>query len=174
MEKEAEVSETPEPVSPEVVEEQDPKRPHDIQLAWKMKQQHEALRNLQGLPKDLTVGEELLLDAKIKRALDKPKAYRPAPGYTFNPLKAYPPNLPCFCGSGIKFKRCHDTILNECVLAEKVPEMTRFRDEMAQEVSFLKEQGVTFRNEPAAIAWAEKNDPTRTEQSKERPVGEGT
>ncbi|AFC22542.1 hypothetical protein phi1422_0022 [Bdellovibrio phage phi1422] len=27
-------------------------------------------------------------------------------GNQWNPLKAYPRNLPCPCGSGIKFKKC--------------------------------------------------------------------
>lgn len=34
-------------------------------------------------------------------------AYGLNPGYVWNPLRQYPRNLTCFCGSGAKFKRCH-------------------------------------------------------------------
>ncbi len=29
------------------------------------------------------------------------------PGLVWNPLAYFPRNMPCFCGSGKKFKRCH-------------------------------------------------------------------
>lgn len=30
-----------------------------------------------------------------------------------NPFKKWPRNLPCFCGSGVKFKKCcHDKIID--------------------------------------------------------------
>lgn len=32
---------------------------------------------------------------------------RLAAGYSWNPLRSLPRNLPCPCGSGVKFKRCH-------------------------------------------------------------------
>lgn len=33
--------------------------------------------------------------------------YRPQKDEAFNPLRKYPRNSLCFCGSGIKFKKCH-------------------------------------------------------------------
>jgi hypothetical protein len=28
------------------------------------------------------------------------------PGYTLNPFLKYPRNMECYCGSGVKYKRC--------------------------------------------------------------------
>jgi len=44
--------------------------------------------------------------------------YVPARGRVFNPLRGYPRNKPCFCGSKKKFKKCclqkmPDTITKE-------------------------------------------------------------
>ncbi len=34
------------------------------------------------------------------------KIWFPADGRLWNPLREFPRNMPCFCGSGNKFKRC--------------------------------------------------------------------
>ncbi len=30
----------------------------------------------------------------------------PLPGYVFNPMRKYPRNEPCYCNSGLKYKKC--------------------------------------------------------------------
>lgn len=36
-----------------------------------------------------------------------PTAWRLKEGYAHNPLLKFPRNAKCFCGSGLKFKKCH-------------------------------------------------------------------
>lgn len=38
-------------------------------------------------------------------------AYAPGPGFVLNPLRKFPRNLPCPCGSQKKFKKCHEPII---------------------------------------------------------------
>ena len=33
--------------------------------------------------------------------------YRPQAGHAINPLRQFPRNSKCYCGSGTKFKKCH-------------------------------------------------------------------
>lgn len=38
---------------------------------------------------------------------EKPKdGYLPEPGFKWNPVLKYPKNEACYCGSGVKFKKC--------------------------------------------------------------------
>lgn len=41
-------------------------------------------------------------------------------GYEWNPLKKYPRNTPCYCGSKIKFKHCHLNEIQSQVIAGDV------------------------------------------------------
>lgn len=45
--------------------------------------------------------------------------YYPPPGYAWNPLKQYPRNANCFCGSGRKFKTCCVNLVLDCCLIEE-------------------------------------------------------
>ena len=61
------------------------------------------------------------------------------PGFVWNPLRKFPPNLPCFCGSQVKAKNC-------CLdkLARAVPKKTAAVTQMnwvrilKGEVTFVK------------------------------------
>lgn len=48
-------------------------------------------------------GEQL---TNLERRVNRDIGYRIAPGFLWNPLTKYPKNWPCFCGSGLKFKKC--------------------------------------------------------------------
>ena len=45
--------------------------------------------------------------------------YVPKPGYMWNPLENFPRNLPCFCGSEVKFKKCHMPGLSRTISVEQ-------------------------------------------------------
>ncbi len=48
----------------------------------------------------------------------RPKAnlyHSPAAGFVWNPMRSYPVNSPCLCGSGKKYKKCHRGQMAECV-----------------------------------------------------------
>lgn len=49
----------------------------------------------------------------------------PLPGFSWNPLVGYPPNLLCFCESGKKFKKCHRGKIPEVIKTEKVESVKR-------------------------------------------------
>jgi hypothetical protein len=57
-----------------------------------------------------------------------PMVYRPTEGNTWNRLRDFPRNESCFCGSGLKFKRCHATRLLPCVTNEAAKKIQRFLD----------------------------------------------
>lgn len=46
-------------------------------------------------------------------------AYSPPPGKVWNPARDYPRNLPCLCGSGLKYKKCHLKGMADCVTPEE-------------------------------------------------------
>ncbi len=56
----------------------------------------------------------------------KGRAYTPKAGYAWNPLRDFPRNEVCFCGSGKKFKKCHADRLRPCVSLKGFRELTRF------------------------------------------------
>jgi len=47
----------------------------------------------------------------------------PPPGYTWNPLKTYPRNAKCFCGSGKKHKICCIGLVLDCCLIEEASKL---------------------------------------------------
>ncbi len=55
-------------------------------------------------------------------------AYQPKSGFAWNQLRDFPRNEPCFCGSKVKFKKCHGDRLKPCVSAEAAKKIKRFFD----------------------------------------------
>jgi hypothetical protein len=51
--------------------------------------------------------------------------YRPDRGNAWNPLKRYPRNAACFCGSGEKHKKCCGPMVIEYCSAKKAAELER-------------------------------------------------
>lgn len=47
--------------------------------------------------------------------MGKPNYITPKPGYQWNPLKKFPRNTLCPCGSKKKFKRCHIDLIAPAV-----------------------------------------------------------
>jgi len=43
----------------------------------------------------------------------------PDKGFTYNPAMKFPPNQKCFCGSGMKFKKCHKLSMPEIISLEE-------------------------------------------------------
>lgn len=54
--------------------------------------------------------------------------YFPTGGNTWNRLRDFPRNEACFCGSGLKFKKCHATRLTACVTEAAAVKIQRFLD----------------------------------------------
>lgn len=50
----------------------------------------------------------------------------PRPGYVWNPLRRYPPNLHCFCDSTKKAKNCCLPKLAETILQEKAVQVEKY------------------------------------------------
>lgn len=50
-------------------------------------------------------------------------ARRPAEGKTWNPIKKYPVNHPCYCGSALKAKKCCLPYLNDVCSEQFAKEM---------------------------------------------------
>lgn len=56
------------------------------------------------------------------------KSWRPNEGRSWSPLLNFPRNDKCFCGSGIKFKKCHlNKLARTCTKldAEKINEIMK-------------------------------------------------
>jgi len=51
------------------------------------------------------------------------RVYILKPGYVYNPLKKYPRNGPCICGSGKKFKKCHLDLLPDAITVAEANKM---------------------------------------------------
>lgn len=63
----------------------------------------------------------------------------------YNPFYKWPPNLNCFCGSAVKFKKCHqDSILPYCTKKEAEILAPDFKKALNQ-IQKLKENGQSFR-----------------------------
>lgn len=68
-----------------------------------------------------------------------------------NPFKKWPRNLPCFCGSGRKFKKCHDQGLATHIdISEAIVLQPDF-DRMLKEVQGRQDQGVGYKLKEPAI-----------------------
>lgn len=50
---------------------------------------------------------KLWMAAKLAKRREAGAPTKPAPGWVWNPLLRYPRNRACYCGSGVKFKKCH-------------------------------------------------------------------
>ena len=48
------------------------------------------------------------------------------PGHQWNPLKEYPRNLPCPCGSNKKFKKCHMHLTGHVCTDEQAEKLLPF------------------------------------------------
>ncbi len=55
-------------------------------------------------------------------AYNPKRVYHPTEGNAWNPLRAWPRNERCFCGSNIKFKKCHMGKVPECVSEREAEE----------------------------------------------------
>ena len=51
------------------------------------------------------------------------------PGYAWNPLKKFPRNVKCFCGSGKKFKNCCLSKLRDIVDTKTAREIKKGMDD---------------------------------------------
>lgn len=69
----------------------------------------------------------LLLQAQI-RAETKQQAFIPKPGHVWSPLLRYPRNAKCFCGSGKKFKTCHQGNMKMAVTPEEAKHLKAYVD----------------------------------------------
>ncbi len=49
-------------------------------------------------------------------------------GFTWNPLRKYPRNLTCFCGSGAKFKKCHEGKIPNAVTPVQAARLQKLLD----------------------------------------------
>jgi hypothetical protein len=58
--------------------------------------------------------------------MSAPKAWIPRIGFAFNPLRDYPRNAPCWCGSGVKAKKCHLPTVPPTVEASKEEKLREF------------------------------------------------
>ena len=58
------------------------------------------------------------------------RIYNPTKGNAWNPLREYPRNMPCFCGSGIKAKKCCGIAAELTVPAEKAAKIRGLMDEI--------------------------------------------
>ncbi len=67
----------------------------------------------------------LLLQAEF-RADTKQQAFIPKPGHVWSPLIRYPKNAKCFCGSGVKFKRCHYGNMKMAVLPDEAEQLRKY------------------------------------------------
>lgn len=67
------------------------------------------------------------------------------PSRTINPLCRYPRNLPCFCGSGIKFKKCHMNFVPKYINKTESEKLSKYVDDMIKVVSELKQKGIIYK-----------------------------
>jgi len=50
--------------------------------------------------------------------------YTPQKGYTWNPLRGFPRNSPCPCGSDKKFKSCHRDLIQPICTNEEAQKLS--------------------------------------------------
>ncbi len=66
---------------------------------------------------EVTIPKDGTYDVEVKSAIkysktsaekrqERRRCTKPAKGYVHNPLKKWPRNSACFCGSNVKFKKC--------------------------------------------------------------------
>ena len=90
-------------------------------------------------------------EVRYKKQKEDKKAgrmsYKPKPGYTWNPFRKYPQNLPCYCGSGKKFKKCHRDVLPVCVKSSEVGQVEAYIKKMIAYISELKSEGIVYKTQ---------------------------
>lgn len=62
-----------------------------------------------------------------------------------NPFAAWPRNLQCFCGSGKKFKKCHEGQLDKPISLEEANQLKPDFDKVLAEVQSLHDQGIGYK-----------------------------
>lgn len=68
---------------------------------------------------------------KTKKPEKERKMVRcPNKGYAWNPLRQFPPNAKCWCGSLKKSKKCCATYLSDCLLEESAEFIKKNWDEI--------------------------------------------
>ncbi len=67
------------------------------------------------------------------------------PGFAWNPFTKFPRNLPCYCGSGTKFKRCHSGKISEVIASNKEMESKRLFNSVVKQIQDLSDRGVIFK-----------------------------
>ena len=85
-----------------------------------------------------------------KRLEDKNRGrmcYVPKPGYVWNPFSKYPNNLPCYCGSGKKFKKCHQATIPLTIQQSQEKEVKDYLNRMIKYVTMLKDKGIIYKVE---------------------------
>lgn len=55
--------------------------------------------------------------------------YRPTQGYAWNPLREWPRNEVCFCGSKKKAKKCHLNEMAPCILESDAVKLQKYLDD---------------------------------------------
>lgn len=120
---------------------------------------------------DQTQGVELALDPAKHNSTEgdlppmpeepiKNRAYILKPGFAYNPWLKWPRNLACVCGSGDKFKHCHDGKLSHAI---SILELDKAQKEMANALKVigdLKAHGIFYRR-PTEPTKEAKDEPTR-------------
>lgn len=84
-----------------------------------------------GSQRDLEKAKTLLQDLERSGMLKHQRnphlgGFAPAEGRAWNPLRDYPRNLPCFCGSKKKFKKCCLAKMGDTVKAEDAAKLKKF------------------------------------------------
>lgn len=92
--------------------------------------------------KDLPGGKYQLPDGRIIKR--KHLITRYDPGNAPNPWCSYPRNLPCFCGSGVKFKICCDGLLHAWVTKKEAESMKVEMAQFIEVVQVLKSNGMRY------------------------------
>lgn len=73
------------------------------------------------------------LQNKLMDHQRKKMALVPRPGLVWSPLLRYPKNAKCFCGSGIKFKKCHDGRIKMAVMPDEAEQLKKYVDQVVNE-----------------------------------------
>lgn len=82
-------------------------------------------------------------DEKIKN-----RVFILKPGFDYNPWTKWPRNLACVCGSGLKFKNCHDGNLSHAIPRSQY---VKAKMEFAKALGFvnsLKDRGIIYKRPP--------------------------
>lgn len=73
------------------------------------------------------------------------------PGVVYNPFIHWPRNLSCFCGSGEKFKKCHESKLQMGCSEHEYKVLKPDFDKILSHVERLHDSGVTYKLQKPAL-----------------------